>query len=246
MKRLLPTLALLLLFGAVKLPLERSMSASHRAAFFHGAKLDLPLREQLGQGAFLAALSGFRGVLADFLCLEAFTAWENTQWSRVLLLYNQITALQPRQIFHWEMGANYMAYDAAAAAMQDKKLPREALRVKAAREYMQMGVDLLEQGIRNNPDRGALYRRLGDVYMNKLKDPEKASAIFSKAAQLPDARGYEKRFAAYELAKIPGREQEAYEMLLKLYREGHRTQGVKSWLAEMEKKLGISPSAIAP
>jgi len=55
MKRIAAIFLLLLLFGAVKFPMEKALSDTHRNAYFHGAQLNLPLREQIGQGAFLAA-----------------------------------------------------------------------------------------------------------------------------------------------------------------------------------------------
>ncbi len=243
MKRTAVILFLLLLFGAVKLPMEKQISDAHRAAYFHGAKMNLSLREQIGQGAFLAALSGFRGVIADVLVLEASTAWENTQWDRVQLLYDQITTLQPRQTLYWEMAAYYMAYDAAAAVLQDEKQPRQALRVKASRAYMQAGREFLERGARNNPDRYVLYNRLGHVLMMKIGDHYGAYKAYAKAAQFPDCMGYERRFAAYELSKCPGHEREAYALMKKLYAEGNveQTSTLLTRMAALEEKLAIPP-----
>ncbi len=243
MKRIAVVLVALLIFGAAKLPLERSIHDAHRAAYFHGATLNLTLREQIGQGAFLAALSGFRGVIADFLSLQANDAWENTQWSRVIFLYNQITTLQPRSSLNWEMGAWYMAFDAAQAALDDPKQPRQALREKARREFIQQGREFLERGIRNNPDHSTLYNRLGFVLMNKTDDHLGASRAYAKAAEFPDCMGYEKRFAAYELAKVPGKEAEAYALLVKLYREGDKERApmLLVRIKAMEEKLHIPP-----
>ena len=243
MKRIAVVLAALLVFGAVKFPMERSIADAHHAAFFHGASLNLTLREQIGQGAFLAALSGFRGVIADFLSLQANEAWENTQWSRVLFFYEQITTLQPRSTLNWEMGAWYMAFDAATAALEDPKQPRQALREKARREFIQQGRELLEQGIRNNPDRYVLYNRLGFLLMHKTDDHLAAYHAYSKAAEFPDCMGYEKRFAAYELSLVPGREAEAYALLLQLYQGGGRERAshLSQRIKTMEEKLNIPP-----
>ena len=241
MKAIAAVLAALLVFGAVKLPLERALHDAHRAAYFHGARLNLSLREQLGQGAFLAALSGLRGVTADILALQANKAWENTQWSRLLFLYDQITTLQPRSTLNWEMGAWYMAFDAAQAALDDPKQPRQARREKARREFIQQGRELLERGTRNNPDRSVLYNRLGFLLMNKTEDHLAASQAYAKAAEFPDCMGYEKRFAAYELSKVPGREAEAYQLLLALYRTGRNefAPTLFSRIKAMEEKLDI-------
>ena len=61
-------IAALLLFGMARLPLERSLDEAHRAA-----SLDVGLREQIGQLAYAAALSGFRSLVAAFLWIEAHT-----------------------------------------------------------------------------------------------------------------------------------------------------------------------------
>lgn len=241
MKRIVVALAALLLFGAVKFPLEQALDQAHRNAYFRGAHLNLSLREQIGQGAFLAALGGFRGVIADILSLQANEAWQNTQWSRVILLYNQITTLEPRMTLHWEMAANYMAFDASVAALNDPHQPRQALRVKASREYIQVGRDFLERGIRNNPDRHALYSRLGFLLMEKLKDHQGAYEAYTQAARLPGALGYEERFAAYELSKCPGKEAQAYALLVDLYRKSKRehTPTLLRRIKEMEEKPNI-------
>ena len=258
MKRIAAVLAALLVFGAVKFPLECSIANAHRSAFFHGARLNLSLREQLGQGAFLAALSGFRGVIADLLALQANGAWENTQWSRVLFLYEQITTLQPRSTLNWEMGAWYMAFDAAAEALRDRpkyqvKAKDEILQIQDPRPSQQRkresqafiatGRKFLEQGIRNNPDRYVLYNRLGFLLMNKTSDHLAASQAYARAAEFPDCMGYEKRFAAYELSLVPGREAEAYALLLALYRSGKAEHASRllSRIQAMEEKLELPP-----
>ena len=146
MKRIAALLVALLVFGAVKYPIEKSITDAHHAAYFHGAALNLTLREQIGQGAFLAALSGFRGVIADVLTIRANIAWQNGQWSRLLLLYNQIGTLQPRLTLGWEMGAWYLAFDASKAALDDPTQPREALRIvqRVARETNLCAMELVE------------------------------------------------------------------------------------------------------
>ena len=55
-RRTIIAIVILLVFGAVRLPFEQQLSKDLRAAHFHGARLDLNMREQVGQMAFLAAL----------------------------------------------------------------------------------------------------------------------------------------------------------------------------------------------
>jgi len=224
--------ALLLLFGAVRLPIETRLTQEYRSAFFHGAKLNLGLRQQIGQAGFLAALGGFRALVADGLWIEAHVDWTRTEWGKMLFLFNNVTALQPRNIMFWEMSAWHMAYNASAAAIQDTRQPRLALRLKHQHEYFLIGKDFLERGIQNNPDRYNLYESLANVLRDKLKDHCAAAIEYGKAAQFPDAPAYEVRFAAYELSYCPGHERGAYNELVRLYRLGQ-----KEWLPTLFSRL---------
>ena len=104
-KQYLLVAAILLAFGWLKLRFEERLARENRAAFFHGATLDLGLRQQIGQSAYLAALSGFRAPVADYLWIEANTVWERTEWGRLTLLLNNVVTLQPRSVMFWDMAA---------------------------------------------------------------------------------------------------------------------------------------------
>ena len=239
--RLLLALVILIMVGAIKLPVERDLAVIHRQEHFRGVEFNLDLREKLGQLGFIAALSGFRAIVADGLFIQAHVAWERTEWSRVLLLFRHVTTLQPRSILFWDMAAWHMAWNASVAAMNDRAQPRLALRVKAQREYFALGKDFLERGIKNNPDRPQLYETLARLYKEKYKDHERASEFFAKAAALPGAPRYEKRFSTYEISYCEGREREAYERLRKIYDEGEkeRLPTLITRLKFLENKLGI-------
>jgi tetratricopeptide (TPR) repeat protein len=238
----------LLAFGAIKLPVERRLAAEHRALHFHGVELDLNLREQIGQLGFVAALSGFRSLVADVAFIEAHAAWEQTAWGRVLLLFRQATTLQPRSVLFWDMAAWHMAWNASAAARRDETQPRQALRVKAEREYFDIGKDFLERGIRNNPDKPQLYEALARLYQMKYNDHLRAAEYYAKAAALPGAPSYDKRFAAYELSYCDGKEEEAYAELRRLYDLGEkeRLPTLIARLKALEDELHIPPEKRIP
>jgi hypothetical protein len=241
MMRIFVVLLSLVLFGAAKLPAERAISAAHQRLHFRTADLDPRLREQIGQLGFMAGLSGFRSLVADVLFIQAHVAWERTEWGRVLMLFRQVTALQPRSILFWDTAAWHMAWNASAAALRDSTQPRVALRIKAQRQYLELGKDFLERGIQNNPERPELYEALARLYRDKYNDHERASEFFGKAADFPGARKYTKRFAAYELSYCKGREREAYDQLHALYALGEkeRLPTLIRRLQEMELKLEI-------
>src|SRR5436305_9608224 len=187
MIRTLVALAILVALGGIRLPIERHLAALHRQEHFRGVEFNLDLREQLGQLGFMAALSGFRAIVADGLFIQAHAAWEDTQWGRMLLLFRQITTLQPRVLLFWDTAAWHMAWNASVAAMNDANEPRQALRVKAQREYFALGKNFLERGIKNNPDRPELYEALARLYKEKYKDHERAAEYYAKGATLPEA-----------------------------------------------------------
>ncbi len=222
MKRALLVLGALLLWGAVRVPIENTLTASRTKTHLASVPIDLGLREQIGQLGFVAALGGFRAVVADFLFIRAHVAWERTEWSRVLFLFRQITALQPRSILFWDMAAWHMAWNASAAARHDPAQPRRALRLKAEREYFDLGRDFLEHGIKNNPDHPKLYEALANLYRDKYRDHACAADYFAQAATKPGAPSYLRRFAAYELSHVEGREREAYGRLHGLYDLGEK------------------------
>ena len=241
MIRFISVVIILFVFGAIKLPAERAIFAQHRQEHFRSVEFNLDLREKLGQLGFIAALSGFRSIVADMLFIQAHVAWERTEWGRVLLLFRHVTTLQPRAILFWDMAAWHMAWNASVAAVNDRTQPRLALRIKAQREYFALGKDFLERGVKNNPDRPQLYEALARLYKEKYKDHEHASEFFAKAAALPGAPSYNKRFSAYELSYCEGREREAYERLHQLYSEGkkERLPTLITRLKFLENKLDM-------
>jgi hypothetical protein len=240
MSRALLPVAMLLAFGVIKLPAERVLALRHRQ---HDVTdiANLDCGERLGQLGFVAALSGLRAVVADFLFIQAHEAWERTEWARVLFLFRQVTTLQPQVPLFWEMAAWHMAWNASAAVMNDTSQPRLGLRVKAEREYFALGKDFLERGITNNPNSAQLYETLARFYRDKLNDHAQASQSYAKAATLSGAHNYDRRFSAYELSYCEGRELEAYERLRALYEEGEheRLPTLIRRLKFLESKLNL-------
>ncbi|PYI97011.1 MAG: hypothetical protein DME98_10035 [Verrucomicrobia bacterium] len=248
MMRTVVVLAAVIGLGALKLPIERNLAVLHRQEHFRGVEFNLDLREKLGQLGFLAALSGFRAIVADALFIQAYSAWENTEWGRMLLLFRHVTTLQPRVLLFWDTAAWHMAWNASVAAMNDRNQPRLALRVKAQREYFALGKDFLERGIKNNPDRPDLYEALARLYKEKYKDHERASEYYAKAAAVPGAAPWDRRFSAYELSECEGREREAYKRLRSLYDEGEkeRLPTLIKRLKFLEDKLEIPQEQRTP
>lgn len=243
-KRIAIVIAILLAFGAARVPLEQHIDAVHREAGFRTARIDLDLRSKISQMGFVAALSGFRSFVAAVLWIEAHIAWERTEWGRMAGLFDTVTTLQPKSALYWDMASWHMAWNASNAALEDKSEPNEFLRRRAQRQYFELGKKFLEDGLKNDPVNPLLWERYAVLLRDKFEDHCAAADAFLKASELPNARSYLPRMAGYEMAQCAGREREAYELLKKLYDgdPANHVPGLITRLKELEDKLGIPAS----
>lgn len=225
----------LLIWGAVKLPIETRMAAEQKANRFGGFKLTATLRQQAGQAGFLATLGGLRAAVADLLWIRAHVAWQSTQWGKMKLLFDVCTSLQPRRGMYWDNAAWHMAWNASVYAMNDKEhVPEQVERYRNQQNYFKLGEDYALRGIENNPDNWELYLRLGLIYKDKFKDLAKAAVAYEEAAKRPGRLDYVRREASYLVADIPGREAEAYKKLRELY-----AMGEQEWLPTLLRKIQL-------
>ena len=234
---------LVLAFGLARLPFERGLARERVAGAVNSVALDLGVREKVTQNEFIAALGGFRSLVADLLWVEAQTDWERVEYGKMNLKFSTVTTLVPHNISFWDMAGWHMAYNASVAVMEDRNEPKIAIRKKRQREYFLLGKDYIERGIANNPQSSVLNHQLGEIYQRKLGDHLAASAAYDRAATCPGAFSYEKRMAAYELAKVPGHEREAWQRLRALYDVGpqERLPTLEKDLKELEEKLDLPP-----
>ena len=236
--RVLGILALLA-WGIAKLGFEGRLEQRMQDARLGGFKPTASLRQQAGQAGFIAALGGLRAAVADMLWIRAHMAWQDVQYGRMKLLFDTCTAMQPRRVNFWDIAAWHMAWNGSVHAEMHETDP--VVKKAKMREFYELGKDFLLRGIESNPDSWELYDRLGMLYRDKYKDMAQASKAYDEASQRPGHLEYTRRFAAYYLADVPGREQEAYTRLLALFRESEREwlPTLFRQLQKMEVKLAI-------
>ena len=232
---------LLLIFGTVRLPLETRLAREQQGSAASSATVDLSLRAKIGQLGFLAALSGFRTLVADLLWIQANADWQRVEYGPMNLIFNTVTTLTPHNVTFWDESSWHMAYNASVAAMQNTKQPKLVLRIQAQRQYFLIGEDFLKRGIANNPGSSLLHQSLGIIYRDKFNDFCDAATEFDKAAALKGAPTYTKRFAAYALSQCPGHERRAWEKLRALYDMGpqERLPTLVKDLKAMEEALNL-------
>jgi tetratricopeptide (TPR) repeat protein len=148
---------------------------------------------------------GYDGLLADVYWTRAVQYFGtkhhigSRDYQLLAPLLEITTALDPHLTVAYEFGANFLAppppYGAALA---------------------QRAIQLVEYGIRNNPDDWKLYYNLGFIYYMELKDYAKAADAFARGSRVPNAHPA-LRIMAAEMAQHSGELQMARMMWTTAY-----------------------------
>lgn len=217
-------MALLLVWGGIKVPWEKAMTVSQRQSTYgFSGPTAVAIREKVGQGLALAFLGGFRGLAANALMLEAHAAWEEQQWVRVRSALELATVLQPRVAMFWDMASWHLAWNAAVSAERYSGEPNETRRRMEARRWIEAGRDLLERGTKAVPEKALLFQRLGDLYWQRLGDYAAAARWYREALTKGDAPAYLERFVGYALDKAGDK------------------KGALAYFRELKSQMGPSP-----
>ena len=233
-------LALLLLigFGFAKLPIEQSQSNS---MIERGVRqpLDIGLGEELGQGALIGMLGGYRSIVASLLYVESQVFFERRDWAKVETAYRLVTRLQPQFERYWELGGWHLAYNAASSYRYDESR-RLAVRETLFREWVDRGVAMLEDGLVYLPDSWRLHADLAEIHRARREDSRAAVRHYRLALE-NGARPMYERMLGYELTLLGDREswEEAYGILLRHYQAGSRFPSVIRDLQILEERLDV-------
>lgn len=239
MKRKLQALLALLLLGLVKLPLEQSATATLREAHLLSPPLDMGVRDSIGQMGFAASLGGLRSLVASMLYLQAYEAWTNVDWAKVNFYFNLTTRLQPRYDKYWDEAAWHMAYNAATHYKGREDL-NAVVRENLYNEHIKLGEQILREAVKVNPGSPRLWITLGDLYANRLVQPQKAGECYLQARELTGLVRYA-RLAGYEYAGSSDSAlwPKAYELLKQSYDQGQRPPSLINAMKDLEKKLDV-------
>jgi hypothetical protein len=219
----------LLVFGAVRVPIEAALHRNLQSAGLFPPPLQIGTRDKIGQTSTAVALGGLRTLVATFLNLRAFTFFTERRWADVESTFDLIVDLAPRTRYYWETGSWHMAYNAAA----DSELP-PLRRKEAWRSSIHRGRAFLERGVANNPHDWSILANLGFLLSdaNKLPAFRDTNEAFAAAAdayrrsyETGNSLAFVKRAWFYALARIEGREADALAMVRQMHAEGphHRT-----------------------
>ncbi len=242
MKMLLHTLlalALLALGGVLLLPGSRVLQQAELQSGLRYPPPDASRTDTLGQQLWFFTLGGLRSLSAEILALDATTAWTQGDWPRLAQRWKSITTLCPHRVNYWVRASRDMYVNAASALSRDKRLD-ERERVRQSQLYLAEGERFLQEGIANNPANPTLYARLGDMYSDIYRRPQYGKAVeaYRKAMELGASEKWYERQVFYNLVRIRGREQEAWELGRRLYEdEQQRLPSVLCLLCVLQNQL---------
>ena len=235
--------AVLLIFGGMLLNRQAQRVRAHELAV--GLQLPPPpttadTRDRLSRQLSLFAMGGLRSLAAEILAMDATSAWLQQDWTRARKRWGQITTLCPHRPSYWSRAARDMAKNAVAYVYSNKGLSEHA-RATQAKEYLDAAEQFYLQGLAANPDSLLLQLDLAGYYEDLARRPHftKAVEAYRKALDMGASDMYE-RWVFYNLCRIRGREQEAWELGRALFkRQRHHTPSVRCLLFALQHKLNI-------
>ena len=232
-------LAILCAFGSLRWPLESAATRDFKARHILPPDLGLGLREKIGQNSYAAALGGARSFIASIQNLMAFVAWENQDWGarrkplpagdrtpapRPVLLGNgrlahglQRQRLVPLRLERPERRATTRRAPSTAPA----PISGNATSAKAATSSPTACATTRTTG--SSSSRPACSRRPAQTARPRARRP-----LLRRRRRLPGAPARLRRFEAYELSFVPGRQAEALAQLAALYAGARATMSPPS------------------
>lgn len=236
-------LAILVAGGAALQPLSKRLAAQEATEHLRTEQsAALTERDALGEQLSFFLLGGLRSLAAEIMVLDATTAWVKRDWPLVERRWQMATTLNPARQNYWVSAARDMAVNAAAHAINNEQLD-DRERVALSKTYFDRGVRFLKDGMARHPESALLYLNLGDTYadLNRFPSFAQAADAYHRATQL-GASGLYQRQEFYNLCRIRGREQEAWDLGRELYKSP--TQRVPSLLCllfVLQQKLNVPP-----
>jgi hypothetical protein len=221
-------LLVILVGGLIRLPLEHAFSKELKERQLAEERLNLSLRDELGQSFFIAVLGGFRSLVASIIEVKNLDSWQQQNWAKVDASYAICTRLQPREYHYWDFRSWMSAYNAFDYyRFEDQTRP--GLQPWIRQNLIDHGIAVLEEGMKHLPDDYRLPRAIAtlkaDFEKNRDASYAEASAWFYKAWQLRPKHRFLWRNYVYNLARAPGNELEAWPLLLEMFNSGEGTNG---------------------
>ena len=207
--------------GYLRMPVEQKFAEDLQERRIMPPAIEAEAWSEMGQTSLAGAFGGMRTLMAAMLSLGAYTHFEENEWFDLKKDYEIITALEPYNSFYWEQGGWHLGYNAASWARHHRGFS-PARRRLMEKEYLEMGDAFFREGLKYLPDNEKLWFEIGAMWSHEFKRPdfERAAEAFEKI-RFSSYPVYRRRFLT-TIARIPGREIEAYREAIRLLTEDGR------------------------
>ncbi len=214
--------------GYLRMPLEQKFTEDLRERKIVQPRISAESWSRMGQTSLAGAFGGLRSVMASMLSLQAHEDFEDQDWPALERKYDLITTLEPYNTFYWSHGGWHLAYNGAAWAKTNRDFS-PVRRLALEKEFLEKGNAFYERGLEFMPEDEELWFERGAMWSNRYKRPDlpRAAESLKKAASFGNPV-YQRRYL-YVIARIPGREIEAYDGAQKLLMQSPRHLRVPSF-----------------
>ena len=223
----------LVVMGVLKLPWEIKVEKEMREDSLLPPKIDIVDKNSIGQAGYAAALGGFRDVLASYYYLKAHNLSAYRNYYEMERHFSTVVKLQPRSEYYWYMSAYYI-WGGAASSMRDNYALPPIDRFSLNRKYVKRGEEILENGLKYNPQSYKIAMDKVRLETDHFRYPEYETALVSLKNILKNCKinVHEELQSwgqyAYTLAAIGGNEKLALEETKGLFKFSELGQRVPS------------------
>ncbi|MBE6412997.1 MAG: hypothetical protein E7035_00405 [Verrucomicrobiaceae bacterium] len=196
LKKFFAFFIVLIVSAVLSLPVKNAISNTRVDA----SNVD-SLRASIGSGSVFAILGGYRSIVADFVWIKSYVAWEKCDVSKCISSMELACAISPQVISFWTEGAGIIAYDVPHWLW--KRLPKkmrtqERLETFKRRQATQAMI-FIDKGLLMYPKNYRLLICKGQiaVSVNRFVEAEK---VFKRAVEVDDGF-YARRIYASLLIK---------------------------------------------
>ncbi len=240
-------------FGLAKLHFENQLNKEMVQENLLQKPLDHGERLKLGQTGAAVALGGLRSLVAAVWNFRAFLQFSDLDWIKLEQSYHIITTLQPQTTSYWQTGAWHLHTNASVYYKENTKLSPFRRR-ELQKLYIKKGSDLLEEGVRQNPDNWKLYNSLARLWSDHYKFPDYERSVKYYDAtlackSLPSyIRPMLERFRFYTLTRIPKRRKEALKEGVRLFKASpnNHLPSLCNYIFALQNELNIPKSERIP
>jgi len=221
LRNLIVIAAVLVGTGYLRMPVEQEFTEDLRARKIVQPRIESETWGEMGQTSLAGVFGGLRSVMASMLTLKAQGNFEENEWYDLKKDYEVITALDPYNEFYWNHGGWHIGYNAASWARSNQDFSPARRRIMEM-DFIEAGDAFYRKGLDYLPESRSLWFEIGAMWSNKFKRPdlERAAEAFKKANDSPNP--IHRRRYLFTIARIPGKEVEAYEEAIRLLTESGR------------------------